>query len=294
MLNDNAANPVQRISAGAHGSNHGSDEVLLPVPTAWPMVLALGISLAVAGMVTHWAVSALGVLLVLRSAVGWFFEVLPHENHVAVPVRADSFSASSPRSTHAQAPLDAKHRKLLPVETFSIWAGVRGGIVGGVAMIAPAAAFSLIYYHSLWYAANLLAAGGFVNWAGASPEFLAQFHLLGLLAALGIHALTSVLVGLLYGAMLPMFPRWPILTAGFVAPLMWTGILHSALGVISPILNQRIEWRWFFVSQIAFGLVCGYVVNLTAKVRTAQFQALPFSVRAGIHTDQPKEKGEGQ
>jgi hypothetical protein len=31
------------------------------------------------------------------------------------------------------------------------------------------------------------------------------------------------------------------------------------------------------------------VVNLSAKVRTPQFQALPFSVRAGIHSDGPRE-----
>jgi hypothetical protein len=110
---------------------------------------------------------------------------------------------------------------------------------------------------------------------------------MGLLAALGIHALTSVLVGLLYGAMLPMFPRKPILTAGFIAPFLWTGILYSALGVISPILDERIDWLWFVVSQIAFGLVCGYVVNLQVKVRTPQFRALPFAVRAGVHSDQP-------
>jgi flagellar biosynthesis protein FliR len=90
--------------------------------------------------------------------------------------------------------------------------------------------------------------------------------------------------------MLPMFPWKPILTAGFIAPFLWTGILYSALGIISPILNARIDWLWFVVSQIAFGLVCGFVVNLQVKVRTPQFQALPFSVRAGLHVDQPLGK----
>jgi hypothetical protein len=176
---------------------------------------------------------------------------------------------------------------MIPIETFSIAAGVKGGIVGGIAMVVPATIFSLLKYHSLWYAVNLLAAGGFVSWAGESNAFLAQFHLMGLLAALGIHALTSVLVGLLYGAMLPMFPSKPILTAGFIAPFLWTGILYSALGVISPILDERIDWLWFVVSQIAFGLVCGFVVNLQVKVRTPQFRALPFAVRAGVHSDRP-------
>jgi hypothetical protein len=65
------------------------DGSVLPVPTAWPMVLALGIALTIAGMVTHWVISLLGVVLALRSTVGWFFEVLPHEHHASVPVHAD-------------------------------------------------------------------------------------------------------------------------------------------------------------------------------------------------------------
>ena len=264
------------------------DGVVLPVPTVWPMVLALGVSLAIAGMVTHWVVSLLGVVLALRSVVGWFFEVLPHEHHASVPASGDEIVISTTRTGHEQLPTDPQHRKLLPVETFKIGAGIRGGIAGGIAMVVPAAAYGLLKYHSLWYAVNLLAAGGFVSWAGESNEFLSQFHLMGLLAAFGIHALTSVLVGLLYGAMLPMFPRKPILTAGFVAPFLWTGILYSALGVISPILNARIDWLWFVLSQIAFGLVCGFVVNLQEKVRTPQFRALPFAVRAGLHSDHPQ------
>lgn len=265
--------------------------VQLPAPTARPMVLALGISLMLTGMVTHWAISLLGLLMAVPAIVGWFLEVLPEEHHVYVDVHADVIEIKSTRETLAHLPLDERHRKLLPVETFSVMSGVKGGIAGGLAMIVPAVLYGLIRYHSVWYAANLLAAGGFVRWAGESNAFLGQFHLRGLLAAFAIHALASVLIGLLYGAMLPMFPRWPILTAGFIAPFLWTGILRSALGIISPILDQRIDWRWFIVSQIAFGLVAGFVVNLHVKVRTPQFRSLPFTVRAGIHIlEEDKDK----
>jgi hypothetical protein len=276
-------------SGATHGQGPGHDHsqptgaVQLPAPTAWPMVLALGISLMLAGMVTHWAISLLGLVMAVPAIMGWFFEVLPQEHHVYVDVHADVVESKSTRETLARVPLDERHRKLLPVETFSVVSGIKGGIAGGLAMIVPAALYGLIRYHSVWYAANLLAAGGFVSWAGESNAFLAQFHLRGLLAALAIHGLTSVLIGLLYGAMLPMFPRNPILTAGFIAPFLWTGILRSALGIISPILDQRIDWWWFIVSQIAFGLVAGFVVNLHVKVRTPQFRALPFTIRAGIH-----------
>jgi hypothetical protein len=275
---------------GAHRQGLADDlsqptgTVQLPAPTAWPMVLGLGIALMLAGMVTHWAISLLGLVMAVPAIIGWFFEVLPQEHHVHVDVHADVIEIKSTRETLAHMPLSERHRKLLPLETFSVMAGVKGGIAGGIAMIIPAALFSYIKYHSVWYAANLLAAGGFISWAGQSDAFLAQFHPEGLLAAAAIHGLTSVLIGLLYGAMLPMYPRKPILTAGFVAPFLWTGILHSALGIISPVLNERINWPWFIVSQVAFGLVAGFVVNLHVKVRTPQFRSLPFSVRAGLHT----------
>jgi hypothetical protein len=281
-------------STQGHQHEHRSDTVILPAPTPWPMVLALGLSLMITGMVTHWVMSLLGLLLTLRSMFGWFFDIFPHELHVAVPVQTGVMEISSTRTTREQLPVSANHRKLLPIETFSITAGIKGGIVGGIAMIVPAALFGLLKYHSIWYAVNLLAAGGFVSWGGESTAFLAQFHLEGLLAATGIHAFTSVLIGLLYGAMLPMFPRKPILTAGFVAPLLWTGLLYSAMGIISPVLNARINWLWFVISQIAFGLVCGFIVNLQVKVRTPQFRSLPFAVRAGIHSDIPLTKDDEQ
>jgi hypothetical protein len=179
------------------------------------------------------------------------------------------------------------------VERFKFTTGIRGGIAGGIAMTLPAALFSLLRYHSVWYAMNLLAAGGFVSWASASDAFLSEFHMQGLLAALAIHAMVSLLVGLLYGALLPMFPKYPILTAGFMVPLLFTGIMYSALGIVSPILNARIDWTWFVISQLAFGLVCGFVVNLHAKIRTPQYQALPFGTRAGIESDWPQGSGTG-
>ena len=271
------------------GHTRMTGEIHLPAPTAWPFVLSLGIALMIAGLVTHWAVSLLGLLLTLRAAWGWFFQVLPHEHHVNVPVQAELIEIASTRMTQERLPDSERHRKMIPLETFSITAGIKGGLIGGFAMTVPAGIFSVVKFHSFWYAVNLLAAGGFTSWANQSDAFLGQFHLEGLLAATAIHGLASVLIGLLYGAMLPMFPRKPILTCGFVAPFIWTGLLYSALGVISPILDQRIDWLWFIVSQIAFGLVCGYVVNRTVKVRTDQFRSLPFSIRAGLHGAHPPE-----
>ncbi|MFI4920919.1 MAG: cytochrome c oxidase subunit 4, partial [Gammaproteobacteria bacterium] len=70
------------------GRTRMTGEIRLPAPTVWPLVLALGITLLITGMVTHWVISALGLVLTLRGAWGWAFEVLPQERHIFVPVQA--------------------------------------------------------------------------------------------------------------------------------------------------------------------------------------------------------------
>ena len=89
-----------------------------------------------------------------------------------------------------------------------------------------------------------------------------------LLIAIPIHLIFSLVVGVLYGAMLPMLPRRPILLGGFVAPLFWTGLVHSILAIVNPVLNEHIHWVWFVVSQIAFGIVAGILVSRQERTRT--------------------------
>ncbi|MGC1188576.1 MAG: hypothetical protein WA871_14405 [Candidatus Acidiferrales bacterium] len=272
------------MSVQEENINEPANAVELPSPTVWPMVLALGIALILAGTVTHWAVSALGLVLMLRAAVGWFREVLPQEHREPVLVTTEVAAIATTRGQVDRFSAGDSHRKMLPVETYTITAGIKGGAAGGVAMIVPAILYGLIHYHSVWYAVNLLAAAAFVGWGNASTAFLCAFHMDGLVVAAAIHVLASLLVGTLYGAMLPMFPKKPILTAGFVAPLLWSGLLYTTLGVVNPLLDQRIDWLWFIASQFAFGLVAGFVVNLNVRVRTPQFQSLPFVARAGLET----------
>ena len=268
-----------------------SHHVELPAPTKWPLVLALGLALIGTAMVTNVALAVLGLFLACAGAVGWFRQVLPEQVRETVQVHTEKITISSSRTTSSTSPQGNMHRKVLPVASFRITTGLEGGLAGGAAMTVPAALYGLVKYHSIWYAANLLAAGGFVSWANASNSFLSEFHMRGLLAAFVIHLVMSALIGLLYGAVLPIFPRLPILTAGLVVPLFFSAIAYSTLGIVSPILNGRIDWFWFVASQIIFGLVCGFVVNLKEKVRTPQFRKETFAVRAGIHGDHREREG---
>jgi hypothetical protein len=95
-----------------------------------------------------------------------------------------------------------------------------------------------------------------------------------------MHITMCLLVGLLYGAMLPMLPRSPVVLGGIIAPLIWTGLLYHILGFVNPLLDQRINWWWFAASQVAFGIVAGLVVKRQNKVWTTE--NLPLALRAGI------------
>lgn len=255
-------------------------KILLPAVTAWPMILAFGCTLAAAGLVTNAGLSILGSVFVLAGCVGWFREVLPHERHEEMAVADTPVTIASSRILVEHIRLSPEHRAHLPIETYPVISGVKGGIAGGFAMIVPALIYGLIAQHSIWYPINLLGGAGVAHWRNPSTADIAAFHWQGLLVAMVIHSLACVLVGLLYGAMLPMLPRRPVLLGGILAPVLWTGILHSFMGTINPALDQRIQWGWFLVSQVTYGLTAGLVVACQERIPTAQ--SIPFALRMGI------------
>ena len=256
--------------------------IQLPSPTAWPIVVAFGVTLSFAGLVTNGAVTVCGVILTVWGCAGWFRQVLPHESHETVPVdvRRETVSTIHHEVEHIQ--VSDRHRARLPVETYPVAAGIKGGIAGGIFMIIPAMIYGLLAQHSIWYPVNLLGGAGVAHWRNPSTADIAAFHWQGLIVASIIHVVTSLLVGLLYGAMLPILPRRPVLLGGIIAPLLWTGLLHSTMGIINPALDDRIAWGWFIASQVAFGIVAGLVVARAERIQTNQ--SLPFLARLGIET----------
>ena len=252
----------------------------MPAPTAWPIVLAFGIALLFGGLVTTFSISVLGSILAAAGCIGWFREVLPHEKHESIPVAALIAPVETERRQIAPVAwmTPELQRARLPLEVYPSSAGVKGGLAGGAAMALLAMSCGIFSGHGIWYPINLLAAGLFPE--RTSPDQLSAFHWDMFLVAVIVHLLCSVLVGLLFSVTLPIIPRRPILLGGVIAPIFWSGLLHSILDVVNPVLNQRIDWGWFVFSQIGFGLVAGIVVSKQERIRTWQY--LPLGVRAGM------------
>ena len=258
-------------------------DVMLPAPTAWPFTLALGLALIFAGMLTNVSISILGAVLYLSGAVGWFREVLPHERHVRVPAEPEAETGTVPAREVMRLPVAQQvQRAWLPLKIYPISAGVKGGLAGGVAMAVLAMLYGVVFFHSLWYPINLIAGSLYDAPAIPTTEALLHFRLGWFVFALAMHITMCLLVGLLYGAMLPMLPTRPIVLGGIIGPLLWTGLLYHVLGYINPLLDQQINWYWFALSQVAFGVVAGLVVVRQNKVWTSE--NLPLAMRAGIES----------
>src|SRR6201997_2125886 len=255
-------------------------EIEVPASTAWPIVLAFGFTLVFAGLLTSVSVSALGLGLSIAGCVGWFREVFPSEHEQAVPVGFEEHRITTTRRVVEHVPIAPELLRVwLPLKTYPISAGVKGGVAGAIAMAVLACTYGVLKTGSIWYPINLLAAVVYRESLRLGPAQLYEFRTGAFAIAFVLHGLVSILVGLLYGAMLPMFPRRPILLGGFIAPALWSGLIHSFLEAVNPILNLRIHWLWFVVCQVGFGLVAGVVVLRQTRVRT--WQHLPFAVRAG-------------
>jgi hypothetical protein len=253
----------------------------VPAPTAWPFILAFGATLLFAGLVTSMSVSVLGAALALAGCVGWFRAVFPHAQEETVAVVTEDIRFITDRRVVERIPvLPDQLRAWLPVRTYPVSAGVKGGIAGSVAMAALACAYGVLKVGSIWYPINLLGAVIYRESLGLGAAQLYSFHADTFAIAFVLHGVVSILVGLLYGAMLPMFPRRPIVLGGLIAPVLWSGLLYTILGLLNPLLASHIDWFWFVASQVAFGVVAGLVVVRQESIPTRE--NVSFVIRAGI------------
>ena len=261
-------------------SDQTENGIELPAPTAWPVVLAGGVTLLGAGYLMHPMLAIVGLAAVVLGSVGWFRDVLPVEREEVVPVVEQLPVASPPRGVLALRVGIDTHRMQLPLAVHPYSVGLKAGLAGGAAMAIVGCLFGLLTHGSIWYPVNLMAAAGSAVLTRATSAELARFNPGGLVLASVAHLSLSVLIGILYAALLPIFSRRPHLTSWVVVPVLMSGITWALLRAVNPLLNERIDWTWFIASQVAFGIVAGWVVSRSEPVATAQ--PLPLALRAGL------------
>jgi uncharacterized membrane protein YagU involved in acid resistance len=169
------------------------------------------------------------------------------------------------------------YRFRLPEKVHPISAGLKGGIVGGLLMPIPAMTYGL-FKGSVWLPVNLLAGMALPGMGELPAEELKKFNLTWFLVACLIHVVISVIIGLIYGVLLPTLPSIPreIAWGGVFMPLFWTGLSYAMMGVVNPLLQQRVKWEWYIVSQFLFG-----IVTAVGFMRAGQANPILVGLRGG-------------
>lgn len=242
------------------------DAVEMPRPTAAPLVLSLGLALLALGWATSSVFIATGGVLLALGLARWIAELLPgrgHEHMALVPAgeRVEPPRGEFGRVQSLRAGVPG-YRIRLPERVHPISAGIKGGIVGGLLMPFPALLYGLLSGYGIWYPVNLLAGMALPGVGEMTSQQLEAFHpsLFGL--AVATHVTMSVVLGLIYGVLLPTLPpiAKPLAWGGLLMPLLWSGLSFLAMGQVNPVLQQRVDWPWFILSQFLFGVVAALVV----------------------------------
>jgi hypothetical protein len=248
--------------------------VVVPRPTAAPVVLAVGLTLLAAGVPFGPGFLAAGAALVIAGLGLWIGQLLPGQGHVRESVGGPLPRAVTPSPGGVERLREGMpgYRLRLPQAVHPVSAGITGGLAGAALMPVPAVLWGLLSGHGPLYPVNLLAGMVLPTPAGMGAaeleQYLRDFHWSLLLVAILIHVIMSVVFGLVYGVLLPTLPSFPrpIVWGGVVLPLLWTGTCYGLMGVVNPLLQDRVAWPWFVVSQLVFGLVAAAVVLRSEKV----------------------------
>ena len=263
---------------------HERQTVEMPRPNVWPMVLALGIVLAAAGVALNIGFLVAGLVIFVAGLAGWIGQLLPGRGHHHEKLVEPSRRAKPVVATLGQIeqlhPGRPGYRFQLPEKVHPISAGVKGGLLGGLVMPLPALAYGLLSeHHSIWYPVNLLAGMVLPGVENMTLPELRQVHLTLFVVGVLIHAVNSVVFGLLYGVLLPTLPEIPrpLAWGGLLMPLLWTGVSFTVMGIVNPVLAKGVSWQWFIVSQFIFGMAAALVV-----MRLEPMRRLPAGIIGGL------------
>ena len=81
-------------------------------------------------------------------------------------------------------------------------------------------------------------------------------------------SILSLSFGLAFAVVLPRVPAipGPLAWGGLLMPLLWTALSYGMMGVVNPVLQERVDWPWFVASQFVFGIVAAIVIVRSEEV----------------------------
>jgi hypothetical protein len=172
----------------------------------------------------------------------------------------------------------AGHRVRIPAEIHPYSSGIKGGILGGIAMAVVACVYGVITHRSIWYPINLLAAAAVPSLAQADLAQLTAFNGTGFIVALISHGCCRFLS--VYS--LPCCCRCCHRDAAFWGSLISRSCGRRDLGDLEA--DQSGAQCGLIGSgsslTIAFGMTTGYVVHHSKMVET--MQTWPLAARAEL------------
>jgi hypothetical protein len=250
---------------------HDPHAVEMPLPTVAPLVLSVGVALMGMGIAFGLPFMVVGAVLLALGLCIWISQLLPGQGHMHEPVEPAERRAPLTPALGTVEQLRAGmpgYRLRLPVAVHPISAGVKGGIVGGMVMPLPAVLWGLLSGHGLWYPVNLLAGMALPGLQEKSVADLEQFNPSLLLVGTVIHVVTSVVIGLVYGVLMPALPALPkpLAWGGLLMPLLWTAVTFTLMGVVNPALGRAVDWPSFIACQFVFGVVAALVMMRAVKI----------------------------
>jgi hypothetical protein len=244
----------------------GLESVEMPRPTMAPLVLAVGMVLLASSVAFGVGFLVVGAVLIIVALGLWIGHLLPGQGHMHEAL-VDPAQRARPVTGLVGGTVRLRegmpgYRFRLPEKVHPISAGLKGGIVGGLVMPIPALIWSLATLHGPWYPLNLLTGMVLPGVERMTDAELQQFHPTLFLVGVVIHATVSVVLGLIYGVLMPTLPSIPrpLAWGALLMPLLWTGTSYALMETVSPLLNRGVSWPWFIFSQFLFGAVVAFVV----------------------------------
>jgi hypothetical protein len=244
----------------------GPNSVEMPRPTIAPLVLSLGVALLAAGAVLGLSFLVVGAMVLVAGLGIWILALLPGRGHFhearVEPARRPGPVTTELKGVEQLRPGMPGYRARLPEAIHPVSAGVKGGVLGGLVMLVPALLWGVFSGHGFWFPVNLLAGMVLPGVGDMDPAELGHFQLSLAVAAVVIHAALSVVIGLVYGVLLPTLPSVPppIAWGGLLMPILWAGASYVAMHAVNPVLPEKVSWPWFIVSQFVFGITMPAVV----------------------------------